>query len=173
MGDLLLRDLRPAPLFALALLAPLAGCLLNPPATWNEFHVSERPFEQVWLAVVEKAALNGFKPEVAGPDATDRGMRVYHSKWVSREYGFRNTLRRRVHAEFEEVEEQPGGWTVRVRCERQAVKDMAKVEKPTEVDWSNDGQDTDVEQRIAIQVQMHFGATDAVKPRARGTESGK
>ena len=148
-------------------LLALPGCM-TPRPEWREIKVPPQSFDDVWTAVVQKAELNGFKPQIAGPDASDRGARVFHSRWVTREYGFRKTFRRRMHAEFEESDTEPGGWKVRLRVERQTVKDMARVLKPEDTDWSADGQDIETEQRIAVQVKMHLGMTEVVQPRERG-----
>jgi hypothetical protein len=124
----------------------------------------------VWRVVIDKGQVNGFKPEYSGPEATDRGLRAYHSRWVTREYGaLRNaTVRRRLHAEFEPSSNQPGAWQVKLCVEREVVKDMIKKMNPTENDWSSDGQDKDTENRIAIQIQMELGVANVVTPRERG-----
>ena len=154
-------------LHALALMPLLLlGCASNR-AQWREFDAPSVPFEEVWRTVLEKAQLNGFVSQIAGDESTDRGLRVFHSRWITREYGFRNTTRRRMHGEFLPSSTTQGAWQVRIRVERQQVSDMAKSMNPEDRDWKADGQDTDTEDRILAQVKMQLGMV-ALQPRERG-----
>lgn len=144
----------------------LLGCSTHR-AEWREFETPVVPFEEIWRTVLEKAQLSGFVSQIAGDEATDRGLKEFHSRWITREYGFRNTMRRRMHAAFEPSETTPGAWRVKLRIEREIVSDMAKSMKPEDRDWKSDGQDTDTEDRILAQVKMQLGMT-ALTPRQRG-----
>jgi len=153
-----------APLFVL--LVTIAGCS-SQRLEWREFDTPALPFEEVWTTLVAKASMNGFGPKSTGEEPTDRGLRVFHSKWVTREYGFRNTSRKRMHAEFQPSETTTGGWRIKLRIERQQVFDMAKSMNPEDRDWKSDGQDVDAENRIMAQVKMQLGMV-AIQPRERG-----
>lgn len=144
----------------------LPGCLAKP-AEWREFDTPAVPFEEVWRTVLEKAQMNGFFSQTSGDESTDRGLRVFRSRWVTREYGFRNTSRRRMEANFEPSSATAGGWLVRLRIERQTVTDIAKSMNPEDRDWKSDGQDSDAESRIIAQVKMQLGMK-AITPRERG-----
>ena len=135
----------------------LAASCATKRAEWRDFTTPVVPFEEAWTAVLDKATLNGFVSEIAGDESTDRGLRVFHSRWIAREYGFRMSKRRRLHVEFASSTAQPGGWVIRYRVEQQQISDIARSMNPEEDDWKPDGQDRDAEDRIAAQVRLQLG----------------
>lgn len=148
-------------LFGLLLLAS-CGVVFQ----YQEVQVGPQPFDDVWDAVVEVAAVDGYPVDSA---RTDRGLRVFESLWKTQAVPFRlgsthRGRRRRVHAEFE----QPGGgpgWLVRFYVERQVIGDMTGSLDPAEEHWTEGGQDVDTERRISVKLQSRFGVRSVSGPR--------
>lgn len=144
----------------------LLSCLCACASTrrdWRELEVTTVNFQEAWEAFERFARQSGHGPD---QQATDRGLRVYQSRWRSRELGFRNTRRTRVRAQFEPLGQDPSkdgtaaaaptGWRIRFCVERQKVTDPARSMDPYEEDWSWDGQDTDLEQILGGQLRVYF-----------------
>ena len=125
------------------------GCFT--PVQWRESQVGPVPFEDVWTAFQEFAETDGFPIDRAG---SDRGRKSFVSMWRSRELPFRRSNRRRVHATFERLDE--GGWLVRYYVEQQTVGDIARSFEPREEDWDDAGQDSEMEQRLAVKLNLRF-----------------
>ncbi|MEM7203372.1 MAG: hypothetical protein AAF628_24125 [Planctomycetota bacterium] len=142
--DSILRRLGAAALLLLA-----GGCAAE--REWRDVPLGDVAFEDAWDAVETAAAVDGFALNLA---SSDRGLRVLETNWRERAMPFRGSVRRRIHAEFDRGE--AAGWNVRFYAEKQTVTDMAKGFEPEDEDWVEDGQDADLEERIAAKLMLKF-----------------
>jgi len=128
--------------------------------TYQEVDVGIVPFEDVWVAIVEISETDGYPVDASG---TDRGLRVFESRWRTRSVPFRVSAgvhrgdRRRVHAEMERPEDKQN-WLVRFYVERQVITDITGAFDPQEDDWEAGGQDVDMEARIMAKLLVRFRA---------------
>jgi hypothetical protein len=136
---------------AVSLLACLAASACHTPPTWREADLGPVAFEDAWDGLVQIAAVDGFPLDQAD---TDRGHKVFASRWRRREIGFGRIARQRVHAEFERSDAQT--WIVRYYVEQQKVEDLAKTMNPPDDAWESAGQDAETEQRFAAKLNMRF-----------------
>jgi hypothetical protein len=151
---------RPAPalagpraLLSLALLLLAAACG-TPRLEWRDLELGERDFEQVWTVFDAVSRQTGHPPATE----TDRGLRVYVSRWRERALGFGRTRRTRVRGEFDR-DEGSRAWNLRYLVEAQRVDDMARSLEPGPDDWEAAGQDAELEQRIDAQMRYRLGLT--------------
>ncbi len=128
------------------------------------------PFEEIWNAVVETSSRHGFRIDER---ESDRGRGDFTSRWRTWTQGFGQSRRTRVRAELrsEGQTEERMLWQVRFCVERQRVADMARSMDPREEDWSNDGQERDLEDVIEAQLRMRFGESPTRPPRATPEKS--
>lgn len=130
-------------------LSALCSC-----STWNWQEVNAGPlaFEDVWGAVEDVAQVDGYPVDQA---ATDRGLKVFQTRWRTRELPFRMGQRKRVHAEFEQRDEKDDWWVL-FYVEQQKISDIDQTFDPEEDAWSSNGQDTDTERRFAVKLADRF-----------------
>lgn len=156
--------------WSLLLLAVLLLSACETRRYWREIDSPPLTFEEVWVTVLDKAAVNGFTAQTTGDMATDRGLKVFHSKWITRVKGFGPSVRMRMHAEFLPAPAEPKGWRIRFHVERQRVTDMAHVLEPRESDWKSDGQATDAEDRLSAMIRMQLGMDMQQRDAEQGTK---
>ncbi len=133
-----------------ALLALSALCSCGTSWEWQEVNAGEMAFEDVWVAMVDVAQVDGYPIDQA---TTDRGMKIFQSRWRTIELPFRQGSRKRVHAEFEQREKD---WWVLFYVERQKITDIDQTFDPEEDAWSGDGQDTETERRFGVKLARRF-----------------
>jgi len=142
-------------LFALSGLVLLSSCGVV--FQYQEVELGPQPFDDVWDAVVEVAAADGYPEDPAG---TDRGLRIFESRWRTQAVPFRlgsvhRGARRRVHAEFEQ-DPDDRSWLVRFYVERQVIGDMTESLNPSEEHWTEGGQDAETERRMRVKLRSRF-----------------
>ena len=136
--------------------AAVLPCILCACASWQptyrEMSLGSVPLEDAWNEVVKMAEIDGLPLDAA---VTDRGQRVLQTLWRTRAVPFRGSVRRRLHAEFEQPE-GGGAWKVRYYVEQQRVSEVGKGFEPEEEDWEANGQDSDLEERFAVKLAFVF-----------------
>ena len=75
----------------------IRGSCQSPPQ-WRELRSSEYGFGRLWEEFEDIGRSQGYPPD---DQVTDRGLRIYQSKWRTIEAAFGNAHRTRLHAEFE------------------------------------------------------------------------
>lgn len=169
----------------------MAGACQAPPV-WREVRTDEG-FGRLWEEFEDVAVSQGFP---ADGEHTDRGLRVYRSKWRTIEAAFGNAERTRLHAEFELEEvtdeqaedsrkaaEERGEmgleplypvleagserWLMRFRVERQEIHTIGKGLNPVEDDWSGAGNDDPKELRILGMLRLRLGQPLGLDPSYR------
>ena len=138
----------PRLVLAVAGLLLSTGCFTR--IQWNEFQTGQPMFEDAWGGF-QRIAVGEAYPPAPG---SDRGTRRYESRWRTMKLPFRKGYRKRLHAEFEQVENV--GWTIRFHAEQQQVEDFARSMEPRDQDWEPDGQDTGLESRIMQKLIFRF-----------------
>lgn len=135
----------------------LAGCAA--PIEWREVE-HDQSFEHMWGRFTLIAANSGFP--IDGVES-DRGMKKFVSKWRGQAAAFGKSQRRRLHAEFERRESEPG-WRIRFHIQNQVVTDMAPGFGAVDADWSDRGQDATQEQILLGQLRLAFGQDLGIDP---------
>jgi len=122
--------------------------------TWRSVDAGPVPFEDAWEGFEQVAKIDGFAED---PADTDRGMRLFVSKWRTRVLPFGEGRRRRVHAEFEQLAET-GHWLIRFAVQLQELDghEYSSREDPPEDAWGNLGQDSDIEDRFGAKLNLKF-----------------
>lgn len=146
---------------ALLLLVVAAGC--SAPAHWQTIG-SKRPFGALWTEFVEVARSQGYRAE---PLETDRGRRVYLSKWRTREGAFRTARRSRLHGRFERDPDDPERWLLEFHVELQEVTAVGGGLDAEERDWSDAGQYGAMEERLIGMLHLRLGEELGVEPSYR------
>ncbi len=151
-------------LLPILLLSMLTVSCASSRRDWRELALPDVPLQDAWGTFERYARQTGHPAE---PQETDRGLRIYVSKWSTRpmSIGRRGGMggRTRLRAEFVPLAESRAhageslaGWLIRFCIERQTVKDMARTMQPDEDDWSYEGQDTDLERQLEAHLRVHF-----------------
>ncbi len=142
-------DLRLALVVVLPL--ALAGCSTPPKPV-----ILETPtgFGELWEGFVDIAERSGYHLDLVN---SDRGRRVFVSRWLERPAPFGMGNRTRLHGKFTQAETLPDGWRIEFWVERQIVKDISRGFEPHDEDWSAGGQDGAREEILASQFRMRFG----------------
>jgi hypothetical protein len=100
-------------------------------------------FGECFDGLIAIANSTGFTADIA---ACDRGLGLWQSRWRMRQLGLNRPGRYRLRAEVMIDEGSSAkGWPIRYVIEQQKVKDLRKSLEPSETDWSNDGQDREIE----------------------------
>jgi hypothetical protein len=142
----------------LLLLVP-AAC--TAPVTWRELP-TRASFGDVWQALTETARLRRFYED---PLETDRGLRVYVSKWNTTTGVFANQARRtRLHARIDRDPTDEGIWLVEFHVEAQRIDKVGRGLRQTERDWSDAGQAGDEEDQIRGMLNARLGQELDVVP---------
>ncbi|MBK8974703.1 MAG: hypothetical protein IPM29_02145 [Planctomycetes bacterium] len=148
------RAVRPAALLALL----LAGC--TAPASWRTVD-SPLPFGDLWEQFTDVAWRQGYDED---PARTDRGTRVFVSKWRTREAAFGQAVRTRLHGKFTKLPDDGAGWRLEFRVEKQDIQTIGKGLNPAEADWDAAGQDAGLEDRLFGMLRLRLGQELGIQP---------
>jgi hypothetical protein len=140
------------------LLALFAAC--SAPESWRSVEV-DSSFGETWTAFGEIATTNGYRMD---EDESDRGLRIFTSRWRASPAPFRKGARTRLHARFERPEDNADRWRIDFRVQRQTISDISGGFDPEEGDWDDGGQDAAREDVILGQLQIRFGQPLQVTP---------
>ena len=136
---------------------------------WREIDTPPRAFQDVWTSILTAAERGGYDKDAA---TTDRGLRVFQSKWVNRvASGFGRSKRTRMRVEVERLGELSfavAQWQIRFHVARQNVPDMSRGMAPQEEDWEDNGQEVLAEDLFDNKLRWELGAT----PQPTKIESG-
>lgn len=126
---------------------------------WHELETPPLAFQDVWTSILLTARSDGYVEDVT---STDRGLRVFQSKWVDRGgFGFGRSKRTKMHVEVDRPGDLPPAvvpqWQIRFHVSQQNVPDMSRGMNPREEDWEDNGQDLDAEHRFDAKLRLEFG----------------
>lgn len=125
----------------------LASCGLT--ASWQSVE-KNLPFEDLWLEMGRLAGLHGFPPDLG---ETDRGNRVYVSRWREYPAPFRFGRRSRLHAKFSNLGERDQ-WLLEFYIEQQVIGNLGRGFEAKETDWKPSGQDVQREEVLLSQLRL-------------------
>ncbi len=143
----------------LLLLASLASCTSPPKPLEIEVPLG---FGEAWEHFVDVANRAGFRQDTG---ETDRGLRVFVSRWRESPAPFGKGSRTRLHGEFEQNQDAPDVWRLDFWVERQIVKDIAIGYDAQDKDWSAAGQDAEREQILLGQLRLRYGHELGILPK--------
>jgi hypothetical protein len=141
--------------------AVLSGCSTPPKPVQLELPVA---FGEAWEGFADIADRSGYRID---PNASDRGMRVFVSRWLERPAPFGKGNRTRVHGKFVRDERDGEFWRLEFWVERQVVKDISRGFEPEDPDWSAAGQDGNREEIMLGQLRLRFGKELGITPGSR------
>ncbi|MHC5063389.1 MAG: hypothetical protein ACYTG5_05390 [Planctomycetota bacterium] len=126
----------------------LASCGFTT-ATWRSVD-KDLPFEDLWLELGRLGQLHGFPPDLG---QTDRGNRVYVSRWREYPAPFRFGRRSRLHAKFTNRGERDK-WRLEFYIEEQVIGNLGRGFEAKEEDWKAAGQDLQREEVMMSQLRL-------------------
>lgn len=137
-----------------ALLGLLGAC--GTVRDWRELRSGPMALGECYESVAFIVQNSGFAADEA---ACDRGYGIWQSRWRMRHLGLGRPGRFRLRAEvlLDEGSVEKG-WPVRFCVEQQKVKELRNSLEPREDDWSNDGQNTELEELIADKLARRLTA---------------
>lgn len=152
---------------ALACLAVSLAAACSSPPTPLELEVP-LGFGETWEHFADVAERSGFRMD---PVASDRGLRIFISRWRESPAPFGKGVRTRLQGRFERVEPKPEHagkelWRLEYFVERQIVTDISRGFEAEEDDWSDDGQDGEREQILLGQLRLRYGQALGIQPRS-------
>lgn len=148
---------------AAVLALAFAGCSSPPKPLELEIPLG---FGETWEHFADIADRSGFRLD---PSGTDRGLRVFVSRWRESPAPFGKGVRTRLHGAFEKVDERANpsrreAWRLEFWVERQTVTDISRGFEPRESDWVDQGQDREREQILMGQLRLRYGQELAIEP---------
>jgi hypothetical protein len=125
-------------LLAAVLSSSLCSCAAYG-AEFREVEIADYSGAEIWRQIKEFAKTRGFRED---REETDRGRKIYQSRWVGQSVSFRRGSRMRFFAQIVRLDEDTADWLVRFYVEVQQVSDSAKNMRPKEEDWEYVRQDS-------------------------------
>lgn len=124
-------------------------CACGSTATWRSVE-KNLPFEDLWLELMRLGQLHGFPPDIG---ETDRGKRVYLSRWREYPAPFRYGRRSRLHVKFANFGERDD-WRIEFYIEQQIIGNLGTGFEAKEGDWKDSGQDFQREEVMMNQLRL-------------------
>lgn len=149
-------------MLSFALLSGLWSCGAAP-ASWSTVE-ADVGFGEFWEGFASIAERQGYPIDFS---QSDRGLRVYVSKWRTTPAPFAMGRRTRLHGRFERTAEGQPGWRLQFYVQNQSATDIGSGFEPEEDDWSDAGQDRLREDVLLGQLRLRFGQQLGIQPSYR------